>query len=532
MIRQLIFRLLILPSLVFGPTSCSSDSFRFVVSQQGIDEITNFSTKSAFDGLKKAAPTVYLKTTKEPYLRPLGKVHLTNSYLLKNVRVILEKDTLGLLMQDLRVNSLVNLTAELWPLPVNEENLAVNFTMGQTYLGVDTAKDNAESPNEQSAVKKFRLKTCTVTDPKISTSAKNYWILGSGLKLGAKWLKSNFHSIICSQITAMLDMLRSLLTSTVPLSAIVDTHVLPNELQSVSLKYDLVSLDVSKGRLTAGMSLSWDNPGYDSSQASSDTDAAMESAMSSMQDGGADNGTNVQFELTENNGQQLTVWIDESIINDFVRNMKWDFLWMEDQVPVNSSKIPSDSSRFLSTLCPHCYFQLKVWNHGPPRLASQNDSLELYSYQKIKLWVVNDQIDRTSIFVSFFALFHAKIVPFIQDRYLRAKVDLINVSVNMSKSAFPDAWGYFVKDLVQDMIHGMVWPGVQDSLQQFTEKKGLLLAESCGIDPSSAEIVMAPGKFGLATDLKLSELDMDLCASEMDQNVPKELPSLGTSSIG
>lgn len=93
-----------------------------------------------------------------------------------------------------------------------------------------------------------------------------------------------------------------------------------------------------------------------------------------------DDHSNLSINDRADNNSQLTLWIDDAIVNDLLRMLPWNTIWMEQEIPVSSEKIPQSSRDFLSTLCIDCYFQLKVSYHGPPSLLTANSSIVLNRY--------------------------------------------------------------------------------------------------------------------------------------------------------
>ncbi|KAJ1347685.1 hypothetical protein KIN20_002812, partial [Parelaphostrongylus tenuis] len=66
------------------------------------------------------------------------------------------------------------------------------------------------------------------------------------------------------------------------------------------------------------------------------------------------------LEVKLNDNDLVTIWLEDGIINELLEQFDWNFEWMDEQLPVTSTVIPSDSRQFLTTLCTECYFQAEL----------------------------------------------------------------------------------------------------------------------------------------------------------------------------
>ena len=64
------------------------------------------------------------------------------------------------------------------------------------------------------------------------------------------------------------------------------------------------------------------------------------------------------LDMEMKNGDLVTIWLEDAILNEILDQIDWNFEWMDEQIPVSSPIIPPDSREFLSTLCTECYFQV------------------------------------------------------------------------------------------------------------------------------------------------------------------------------
>lgn len=80
---------------------------------------------------------------------------------------------------------------------------------------------------------------------------------------------------------------------------------------------------------------------------------------------------------TASTSQCFQIWLDDQLLNELFERFRWDFVWMDEEIPVESPKLPQDTRDFLTTLCTNCYFHLVVSAKGHPSVTSINSSIVL-----------------------------------------------------------------------------------------------------------------------------------------------------------
>lgn len=188
------------------------------------------------------------------------------------------------------------------------------------------------------------------------------------------------------------------------------------------------------------------------------------------------------------NGDLVTVWLEDAILNEILDQIDWNFEWMDEQIPVSSPIIPPDSREFLSTLCTECYFQVNVNAKGRPTIVATNSSLQLTKTDRIHLQVVNPDKKKTTVFVSLVLTIQAELRPSFDNGTLRTGVELLDTRIVMEQGAFPKTWGFFMEDLIRGMIMDMMWPEIKSAIEDLTYGKGLKLSKFCGVDPNNVLI--------------------------------------------
>ncbi|VDM54780.1 unnamed protein product [Angiostrongylus costaricensis] len=188
---------------------------------------------------------------------------------------------------------------------------------------------------------------------------------------------------------------------------------------------------------------------------------------------------------------------------------------MDEQLPVTSTVIPSDSRHFLTTLCTECYFQVNVGARGRPSLTATNSSRN-----RVYLRVVNPNRNLTSVFVSFVLTIEAELRPAFDGGILRTLVQLLDTSIEMEAGAFPKTWGIFMQDLIRGMIMDMLWPEIKNAIEELSYGKGVAISQACGVDPNNVSLDIGEGNFALTTRLALQYLDLDKCLTDLKTSLP------------
>lgn len=72
--------------------------------------------------------------------------------------------------------------------------------------------------------------------------------------------------------------------------------------------------------------------------------------------------------------ERVRIWIEDRTVNELLDQFRWDFMWMEERIPMESPKLPQSTRAFLSTLCTNCYFLLRVTAKGTPHVQFDSDN--------------------------------------------------------------------------------------------------------------------------------------------------------------
>jgi hypothetical protein len=152
------------------------------------------------------------------------------------------------------VQSKANLTAQLWPMSFGEETVDMDVTVEQAYVSVGMASDfSSHAPSER-----LWMKSCSIDNPEVSMSAKNYWMLDVGLGLASGVVSRNFNSFVCPLVANVVGTAKTHMSNTIPLAMFIDAKILPAELRTVAVHYELSGLRVRDGHLAADVEIAWE----------------------------------------------------------------------------------------------------------------------------------------------------------------------------------------------------------------------------------------------------------------------------------
>uniref|UniRef100_A0A914ZV50 Fatty-acid and retinol-binding protein 1 n=1 Tax=Parascaris univalens TaxID=6257 RepID=A0A914ZV50_PARUN len=431
-----------------------------------------------------------LATHERPLLASLVNVVTVNRVAYSNVTLRFYPDTVRVKASNVRVESVSNVSANVWPMSFGDEIVNVSVQLGDVEMAARLEGYSA------------RILSCSLRDPLVDASSRNFWITDRILSLASRPLQNNFQRIVCPIISRYIDSIDSNAIKNISLE-----EVIPLQYRSVFndsepiLFYRINAISIAERHAVINAQLEWN-----------------ETAMFGTNGAFTTNGTDVELEWDTD--ERVAVWIDDVAINEMLDQIEWDFQWMEEQIPVSSPAIPLSSREFLTTLCTSCYFLLNVWAKGPPVILATNNSIVLEKRDRLNLRVVNPDRNVTSVFVSMVLTINAELRPTFDSGTLRTQVQLLDTNVIMERGAFPPSWSFFVQDLMRGMILEMMWPELKKQIEELTYGEGIRLAASCGIDPKSIQTLIGEGRLGVSACLSLQKLKPQQCANDVKNALP------------
>ncbi|KHN86011.1 hypothetical protein Tcan_09501 [Toxocara canis] len=441
--------------------------------------------------LTQPRPThLTLATHERPLLASLANVVTSNRISYSNVTLRFYPDTVRVKASNVHVESLSNVSANVWPMSFGDEMVNVSLQLSDVEVAARLDGDSA------------RVLSCSLREPIVEASSANFWIADKLLSLASHPLQNNLQQILCPIISDYVASIDSQAIKNVSVEEMV-----PSQLRSLFndsgpvLFYRVHTVSIAEKHALVSAQLEWN-----------------ETAM--VEDEGTPSANATEFELEWDTDERIAVWIDDTAINEILDQIAWDFQWMEEQIPVSSPAIPLSSRQFLTTLCTSCYFLLNVWARGAPVILVTNGSIVLEKRDRLNLRVVNPDRNVTSVFVSMILTINAELRPAFDSGTLRTQVQLLDTNVLMEKGAFPPTWSFFVQDLVRGMILEMMWPELKKQIEELTYGEGIRLAASCGIDPKSIQILIGESRLGASACLSLQRLSLHQCATDIKNALP------------
>uniref|UniRef100_A0A915EN99 Uncharacterized protein n=1 Tax=Ditylenchus dipsaci TaxID=166011 RepID=A0A915EN99_9BILA len=409
-----------------------------------------------------------------------------NRIALGNMKVSFHNNQMEAKMEDIVVRSDSNII--LLPLPF--------------FLGEDIAHITAEIPEAMVRLKvvdnfNVDLDQCNISITDMQIRLEKAYLLNLLLSPFHKILpRSLIHDSACELLAESLAKLRRRFAIELPLASIVPEKFLPYLISpNVSIFSQLESIVAHNEQLTASAIIDWTEM---SSLASSSDGLSTETQASNLiknaqllapeEDG---SGTRNQDDKSrgnagagssENSGlnavsERLQLWLEDRLLNELMEHFKWDFEWMEENIPVDSPKLPKSTSAFLSTLCTNCYFLFKI--------------LSFKKKRKNIMKVVNPSRNIDAVKWNF---------PY-RSRFARDRH-------SHGRWCFSKRLERFLQDLVKDMIMDVIWPGLKKEIENLSYSDGVQIPPYCGLLPQSARLHFDQGRLGASSALNLDELSL------------------------
>uniref|UniRef100_A0A0N4V4W9 Fatty-acid and retinol-binding protein 1 n=1 Tax=Enterobius vermicularis TaxID=51028 RepID=A0A0N4V4W9_ENTVE len=448
------------------------------------------------------AAQVSLRTRPEPLLPSLAKIDAENRIYFENVTFQFESKLIRLNAYNVRIQSVSTITPNLWPMSFSNEiihlDFYVSFSKTTEFLRIFWM-DNLEIETRVEG-NFFNTHFCNFEAARVHAHSSHYWLVDSLLTLASKPLENNLEYLVCPMLNDYASSVESATIRSLSLSEIFPPayqSYLNNSNALLYYRIRLVDIQPRHAHITA--QLEWD--------------------LENMEETGFISNSS-QLNIHWDSDERVAFMIDDSAVNELLDQITWDFQWMNEQIGVMSPVLPQSSRDFLSTLCTSCYFLLNVWAQGPPVIHATNGSITLEKRDRINLRVVNPEKNATSVFVSMTLFINAELRPIIDSGTIRTMVQLLDTNVVMEEGAFPPSWTSFVQDLVRGMILDVMWPEMKKQIEDLTYSHGFDLAASCGVDLSTAEILIGEGQFGATLSLVLSKLEPSRCIGDLKDALP------------
>uniref|UniRef100_A0A915MXQ6 Uncharacterized protein n=1 Tax=Meloidogyne javanica TaxID=6303 RepID=A0A915MXQ6_MELJA len=225
--------------------------------------------------------------------------------------------------------------------------------------------------------------------------------------------------------------------------------------------------------------------------------------------------------------EAILIWIEDRLINDLLKQFRWDVQWINESIQLNSPRLPKETLDFFEVVCPQCFFLFNISSNGLPNVQILADkSIIIRSNNRITAAVLNPTLGhsgkrRTAIDLSM--LLQLKLVPQIQNGIFRTHLELMERKVEVQKeSAFPSELYGAVEQLIQDLIAEDMWPLLQRELEPLIYQSGIHLPTRCGLDPTSAQLYFEQGRLGVSARLEnnLEEVSFHHCLQQFKSGLP------------
>ncbi|CAI5447913.1 unnamed protein product [Caenorhabditis angaria] len=451
---------------------------------------------------------ILLKTKEEPKFGSLAHLKLFNTVSYRNISVQFFPNLVHIHFEKLHVISHANISDVLWPIAFSDSFIDSHVIVPKGKLRFQIDEQN----------QKVELETCSLHQPNVSFHLRDSWLINKGMSALGSMMSSIFEGAICQMIHSSANELsenqRKNTRKRVPIFSYLPKKIQDHmSARNTTLFYRVTSISAQRHQLLVNAQIEWQNV-----EKLTEKDDAEKLLSGSETDGS--NSTNKVATVEWRNGDLMTIWLEDAILNEILDQIDWNFEWMNEQIPVSSPIIPADSREFLSTLCTECFFQVNVNAKGRPTIAATNQSLVLTKTDRVNLRVSNPEKNVTSIFVSLVLTIQAELRPSFENGRLRTGVELLDTKIEMENGAFPKAWGFFMSDLIRGMIMDMMWPELKSTIEDLTYAKGLKISNYCGIDPQNAKIEIGEGIFSISTRLTLNMLRSETCLRDLSSSLP------------
>ncbi|KAK0420223.1 hypothetical protein QR680_014569 [Steinernema hermaphroditum] len=421
----------------------------------------------------------------------LARFDIDNKIAYSNVSIEFHQRVLRLNFDNFKMHTDTVVSADLWPVLFDRQLIQTKLESKRVSLELTINSSHVD------------VSDCVIDESDFAINSDHSSIFEMTMVFASPLIKPYIGSMVCpalknAVVNAHYNTIQELPYDNLLPSKLGDVVINTNS----SLFYQLDLIQLREKHMCMDVQMSWDELTLGDSVASTLDDFSYCSIKDSEDD-------------------RVTVWMDDALANSLFEQVKWDFQWMEEKIPVSSPQLPQSSRDFFSTLCLDCFFLLRVWANGRPVLTAVNNSIVAEIDERINLKAVNPDRNVTSVVVSFSIKIIAQLKPTFDETTLRTRLELVDTSIKMEQGAFPPAWAFFVQDLVKGMIMDVIWPELKRSVEDITYTQGLPISKWCGVDPNGIQALIDDSKFGLSARLTLKNLIPDQCAQDMKANLPK-----------
>uniref|UniRef100_A0A1I7Z961 Fatty-acid and retinol-binding protein 1 n=1 Tax=Steinernema glaseri TaxID=37863 RepID=A0A1I7Z961_9BILA len=421
----------------------------------------------------------------------LASFHVDNKIAYSNVSIEFRQRVLRLNFDNFKMHTDTVVTADLWPVLFDRQLIQTKLESRRVSLELTINSSHVD------------VTDCAIEETDFVINSDHSSIFEMTMVLATPFIKPYIGSMVCpvvkkAVVNAHYNTIQELPYDSILPPKIGDVVVNSNS----SLFYQLDLIQLREKHMCMDVQMSWDELTLGDSVASTLDDFSYCSMKDSEDD-------------------RVTVWMDDALANSVFEQIKWDFQWMEEKIPVSSEQLPQSSRDFFSTLCSNCYFFLRVWANGRPVLTAVNSSIVAEIDERINLTIVNPDTNKSTVVVSFTIKLIAQLKPTFDDTTLRTRLELVDTEIKMEQGAFPASFAAFVQDLVKGMLMDVIWPELKRSVEDITYDQGLPISKWCGVDPNGIQALIDDSKFGLSARLTLKNLVPEQCAQDMKANLPK-----------
>ncbi|TKR64777.1 hypothetical protein L596_025260 [Steinernema carpocapsae] len=349
----------------------------------------------------------------------LARFDVDNKIAYSNVSIEFHQRLLRLSFENFKMHTDTVVVADLWPVLFDRQ--LIQTRLESKRVSVELAINSSH----------VDVSDCVIEESDFAIASDYSSVFEMTMVFATPFIKPYLGSMVCpilkkAVVNAHYNTIQELSYDSILPSNLSDIVINSN----ASLFYQLDLIQLREKHMCMDVQMSWDELTLGDSVASTLDDFSYCSMKDSEDD-------------------RVTVWMDDALANSMFEQVKWDFQWMEEKIPVSSPQLPQSSREFLSTLCLDCYFLLRVWANGRPVLTAVNSSIVAEINERINLKVVNPDRNVTSVFVSFSIKITAQLKPTFDETTLRTRLELVDTEIKMEQGAFPPHWAFFVQDLVK-----------------------------------------------------------------------------------
>ncbi|CAD5219796.1 unnamed protein product [Bursaphelenchus okinawaensis] len=502
---------LLWPFLLLAIHASGSD-LGFSVGSNAASQLAQHAVHSVLQQPRKLQ--IEMRNSANPWFEPIAHLNTNARVLVDDIKIRFHSSMVDLKMHNLSMKSHTEVV--VLPLPF--------------FLGEDVAHVSAQVPLTDLQFKvhdmSVAMEFCQVEEVNLDVFMERGYFLNWVLKPVTGLIPASLlRDYVCTTLSDHLGQLRNRFAVEFPLISLV-----PPKFQqylhskNTTLRIHLISIEADKEQLTLSAGVDWAEASMPEDIQTSQTTKNPNQKQDSAEDSEEDTQLLKALTITDSENdavdRNLQLWVQDRLVNEVMEKFDWDFEWMNEDIAVNSDKLPRSTRDFLAVLCPTCFFELRVNANGVPHVQSSNSSMILKKSDRIFIKVVNPTTNTDSVFVSLYLTLTIQLMPEVNDGIFRTQVNLLSTDIRMEEGAFPSAWNEFVQDLVKGMIMDVIWPGLKTEIEALIYSDGLKIPSNCGLEPTSMKLIFDDGKLGISSRLLLDELYLKECLKQVKSKLP------------